>query len=381
MNVTWTKLEECIVCGKSTDRLFDLPDFPLTDIYVDEPEDAIVDQVVNICTKCGHVHLTSLVDPNILYGKAYAFRTSIGGSVPVNDMLHEYIGNETFNRVVEIGCNDCYLLNTLRKRAPKLVGIDPVLIGREEEFSDDQLTAIGGFVEDVSIEEVPGTLFLSSHVMEHLPNPRVVLEVLHKASSEDDLFLFQFPGFDSLLQDSRFDQIYNHHIHYFSLYSFNYLLNDIGFEIVSYSVNPNYWGTLTVVFKKCKSPYSLLGSRPSSQKTRIKIKEFKNNMELINKSIQAHDSHKIIGYGAALQVPVLSYHLNNDFSTFDCIVDDDERKDGKYFLNLPVQIIHSSKVDLTDAVVFITAHNFSRYIIPKLTEMKPRRILLFNNGI
>ena len=377
MDVKYQKVHNCVVCGSLVEKVIDLPEFPITDIYVDVPEIGIVDQGLGVCPKCGHVQLTSAVDPDILYGRAYAFRTTVGGSTGVNDDLLK-LGFTKFNRIVDVGCNDCYLLNSLRDKSPNLIGIDPILAGREAEFSDSQLTAIGDFVENVDLPKEDNTLYLTSHVMEHLPNPRAMLEKLLTSAGKDCLFVFQFPGFDSLMEDYRFDQVYNHHLHYFSLHSISYLLSELGCEIVNYKVNPHYWGTLRIMFTP--SGKSNFGHKFSPYTVLDRYNQFSARMEMLGEYVRSFRERKF-GYGAALQVPVLSYHLKNDFSDFECIVDDDDRKDGKYFLNLPVVIEHSSKVCINGSVVLVTAHNFSRKIIPKLVEMNPKRIILPHSGI
>jgi hypothetical protein len=382
VDVKYRRVFDCIVCGHRVNDVVQLPDYPITDIYVDVPEIGTVDQTLAVCPKCGHAQLTAIVDPELLYSRAYAFRTTVGGSVKVNDQLLSSLGDKKFDRIVEVGCNDCYLLNTMRDRAPELIGIDPVLAGRESEFSDTQLTAIGDFAENVPLEKKDNTLYITSHVMEHLTNPRTMLESLIRSAGKNCLFVFQFPGFDSLLQDYRFDQVYNHHLHYFSLYSIIYLIEDLGCRLLSYSVDPNYWGTLLVTFEPSTEPSNFSGKKIRYEDVFSKYINFTTMMSNTNDYLESFKGDKIYGYGAALQVPVLSYHLRNDMLGFECIIDDDIKKDNKYFLNLPVRIRHSSKVgNLEGAVILITAHNFSRRIIPKLVEMNPKRIILPNGGI
>jgi hypothetical protein len=91
-------------------------------------------------------------------------------------------------------------------------------------------------------------------------------------------------------------------------------------------------------------------------------------------------SDLIYGYGAALMLPVLSYHLANDFSGFECIIDDDKNKDGLYYINLPVSIRSRDKVkDFSDAIVVLTAisaMNNGRRILAKLFELNPKQIIV-----
>jgi len=84
----------------------------------------------------------------------------------------------------------------------------------------------------------------------------------------------------------------------------------------------------------------------------------------------------LYGYGAALMLPILGYHLENNFSSFNSIFDDDENKDGLGYANLPVKIAHPREFDFTEATIFLTALDNRRSIIRKLYNLSPR--LIFN---
>ena len=267
------------------------------------------------------------------------------------------------------------------------MGVDPVLKGREEELSDGKITAIGDFLENIDLGrymDSESTLILSNHSLEHLENPRATIERLLAVSTDKTLFIFEFPGFDSLINDCRFDQVFHHHLHYFSLHSFVYLLNELGCELISHEVDPHYWGSLLVAFRKTsKKEINQLQSAEKFGSERI-LKNydlFKQKMDITNRYIESFRKEKLFGYGAGLQLPVLGYHLNNDFSYFNCIIDDDKDKEGLFYLNLPVSIKNSTGLDnLEEAIVVITAVNFSRNILPKVIGFKPKRIILpFSN--
>lgn len=383
MNVKYTKHFNCVVCGNTLDKVLNLHKYPITDIYIDKPESAVVDeQHLAICPNCGHSQLTSRVDSEILYSKSYAFKTTIGGSTKVNNKLLSFIGNKKFDRIVEVGCNDCYLLNSLRKNAPKLIGIDPILKGKEYEFSDNQLTVFGDFIENIDLEKKDNTLYITSHALEHFANPRSIIESLLKSAGKNCLFVFQFPGFDTLLQDYRFDQVYNHHLHYFSLYSFNYLLENLGCKLLSYEIDYSYWGTLLVSFEISKEKTDISSKKIEAKDIFSSFDNFNNMMQITSDYINSFKLDKIYGYGAALQVPVLSYFLKNDLSNFEFIIDDDINKNEKYFFNLPVKICYlEEKNILEDSIVVVTAINFSREIILDIKKMNPKKIIILSKGI
>ncbi len=398
-NIPFKKRTKCAVCKKELGNpLIKLPSYPLTETYIKEKLKepvGFVDQNFCICKECGHGQLTSLISPEILYGHAYAFRTakSTWGATKGNDFLIAFIDKITkkkkFKTIIEIGCNDLYLLNLLKPRAERLIGIDPILKGREKEFSDEKITAIGDFFENVDLRQYINsgeTLILTSQVLEHIENPRLMIEKLLEVSTDKTLFAFIFPGFDALLKEGRFDQIFHHHLHYFSLYSFTHLLNKLSCKLIGSDVNHHYWGSLAVTFKKeAKKKINPLRNtdKMTSEKVAKNFNIFKQKMNFLNRYLTSVKGEELFGYGAGLQLAVFGYHLNNDFSSFNCIIDDDEAKDGLFYLNLPVSIKSSAKIDmnkLKEAIVVITAINFSRGILKRLIPLNPKRIILpFNN--
>ena len=387
-NISSEKITRCTVCQSELDKpLIELPRFPITDIYAEQRVEAkigYVDQNFHLCQECGHGQLSTVVDPEVLYGHAYSFRTSksLWGSAKANDLFLDFINritkNKKFETILEIGCNDLYLLNCLKPKAAKLVGVDPVLKGAEGELTDDKISVIGDFIENVELPNLDDALILSSHLMEHMRDPRLMLETLLEKSTDETLFIFQFPGFDTLVQEWRFDQIYNHHLQYFSRHSFAHLLNELGCELVDAEVNRLYWGSLLVAFRKSEGRKANPNiEKISPEKVLENYGSFKNRLDVTNRYLKSIEGERLIGYGAGLQLPVLAYHLNNDFSSLECVVDDDKNKEGMFYINLPVPIRSSDGLNnLEETNIIVTAINFTRAILLRLIPLNPKRIIL-----
>ena len=238
------------------------------------------------------------------------------------------------------------------------------------------MIAIKEFVEDVDFSKFHGkSLILTSHFLEHTEQPRNILESLFQNVNDASIFHFAFPCFDCLLNDGRFDQIYNHHLQYFSEFSFDCLLNDIGFEKTNRSFIPEYWGTMITTFKKSKSNLILDSSpKPTKERVIFSYDWFERRMKRAKEAIK-NLSDPIYGYGASLQISVLNYHLGNELSRLEYILDDDPNKKGLYPLNLDVQIVEAANMDLKNKNVVITAINFAKEIKSKLHPLQPRHIL------
>jgi len=261
-----------------------------------------------------------------------------------------------------------------------LIGIDPILKGEEELYAEDNIVAVGDFFENVDLN-ANIDVFICKDTLEHVSHPKQFLKKIVDKARDDTLLLFQFPLLESLLTDCRFDQVFHQHLNYFSMKSILYMLDEMGCRLLDYAVNYDHWGSILIAFQKGKdnSEKKWEAWAISSEEILERYSAFKVDMEQTSMRLEYFTDEVLYGYGAALMLPVLSYNLKNDLSCLNCIIDDSEEKDGLYYINLPVSIVHSSKIDdIADAVVLLTAI-FSkinmRKILSKVLTLKPKHII------
>src|SRR5450756_855107 len=85
----------------------------------------------------------------------------------------------------------------------------------------------------------------------------------------------------------------------------------------------------------------------------------------------------VYGYGASLMLATLGYHLGTDFSTLECVLDDDVSRDGSTYENVPVIVRHTAKVaPAPNSSYLITSLENLRPIYRRILELTPRRILV-----
>lgn len=386
--------ECCAVCNsKLGEPVIELPNLPLTEIYVKQPikqRVGFVDQKFHVCSKCGHGQLSYIVDPKVLYSSAAYFHKTSSSTTARKAVdflllfLNRILKERRFSSIIDIGCNDLYLLRLLKNRSRRLIGIDPII--PSQDIFDEGVEFIEDFVENVDIGSYikgKSCLVVSTSTLEHIREPRDLFKQLLEFADEKSIFILEFPGLETLLNNHRFDQIFHQHLHYFSLQSVAYLLDEFGGELIDYEVNFHHWGALLVAFKKnsankrWKSKFvgDFMDIRVEDVKKRYEL--FKQQMQLINKQLSSIKNEKIYGYGAALMLPVLSYHLENDLSCLECVIDDDKSKEGLYYINLPVKIRTSESIeDFNESVIFITAIDNASLIVPKAISLGPKKIIL-----
>ena len=386
-SILLARRRHCAVCGAGVEAAIDLPGLPLTDTYCSGPvENPLpgIDQSLLLCPECGHAQLETQIAPQVLYGTNYCFRTSASATARKGtdfflSVLDELAPGRHFRCVVDLGCNDLYLLARLKGRADIRVGIDPVWKGRESEREDSSILVYGSNIEELGLSALPEKpdLIVCRHTLEHIFEPRNVLNMLLDAAAPGALFVFEVPGFDGMIGRFRFDQVFHQHLQYFSFASFLRLLKNVGAHCLLHRENYHDWGAMAVAFTREEPRNAIRESRSRPELSAIKRRYtlFRAQMESTSATLAELRGTRIYGYGAAQMLPVIAYHMQTDFSELAAVLDDDPAKDGIGYWNLPVKVVLASRVpDLSESSVLVTAIDNVQPILTKLLANRPRHI-------
>lgn len=388
---------ECSCCRSTNlDEIFAMPKFPQIQIFTESPDDSEyppVDNALNICSDCGHMQLRNNVDPNFLYGRSFGHRTSCSHSaVAANRAFADYVkkvaGDRRFKRIIEIGCNDAYLLNHLIEIGDTATGIDPVWKGREAEFMSQldpsvagRIKCMGNFVEEVDFDtDLGGTpdLIVSSFVFEHLRSPREILEQLFEVVDNEALFIIQVPGTDMLLDNCRFDQLSHQHYQQWTLDSFRKTIENAGGVYISHNIMYEVWGAMMMVFKKGPGKGPETNFRRATKEMVLERKAlFDDHLAAARKAVEFAKPRQVYGFGAAGNFPSFAYFMGGDVSFFECILDDDPARQNKFYPGFPVPTRKPTEdMNLSSAAIMITGPDYGRVLVRRASELKPEQIIL-----
>lgn len=375
----------CGVCGKASfEKLWDLPRLPLTEKYgqYDPKKELSLDQELVICTECGHVQLKKQISAELLYTpKEYSFRTSQSNSAKRGAELffrffEKVRGSQTFRSFLDIGGNDLFLAKMVK--ADKRCVIDPICASEETQ---EGIQVIGNFIEkvDFSKEGLVPDLIFCRHVLEHIANPKQLLERLFMSCDENALYVFEIPCFENLIEANRFDAIFHQHYQYFDVKTFQRLIFEAGGEYLSHVYNRqgSCGGALLIAFRKGPSKELCPSLDVVNRKKEIQqaVADYQKEMELLSRKLKQFHQN-IYGYGASLMLATLAYHLQTDFSELICVLDDDPQKEGIGYENLPVLVQNPAKMNLPENSNFIiTSLENTRSIFQRVLQFSPRRIL------
>ena len=384
MNFPFTSRSACTLCERRDLRpILQLPGFPLTEIYTNQSptmheEAGRIDQTLLFCESCSHGQLLNVVDQALLYCRAdnnvYQTSQSLTGRASCDffyDFIEHCLPVQQYRLAVEIGSNDLYLAKKLLARAQEVVAIDP------NPILDDVtpgITVVTDYIEQAVLTGVGGEaeLVILKDVFEHLPDPMVVLRKLLENAAPGANFFIQVPVLDVLLAESRFDQVFHQHLNYFSLHSFQWMLTKLGCSLINYTVNLDHWGSGIFHFQTCEKYRRVSFPMISPERFAESERVFRMVLDAARCRLEFM-TETVYGYGASLMLPVLFYHIHFQPSRIKAILDDDRRKSGLYYINLPYRIFHPDEVrDIESSVLFLTAIQ-SRLNVRRMTASETAR--------
>jgi hypothetical protein len=384
-----TPRANCVVCDNNELKdILHWSNFPITELYVDKPVPegyGTTDLQLQYCPQCSHTQLKHVVPPELQYGdkKTYNFRTSqslTGRETTIffTDFMFEILGKKHISKVIEVGCNDLHLLDSISDYADQLIGIDPILKGYESQLSTKKIKVIGDLFENTNLES-NFDVVICKDIIEHVASPYEFMAKLIAKVDENATVFVQVPAMEAIVEDNRFDQVFHQHLNYFSVASFNRLLERLGCDLIDYRINPNHWGAAIFAFKKKPHTYKL---RPSLDLDSIlySYQIFRKQMTVTTESIiKIANKSEVYGYGAALMLAALDYHLAGKLALLSGIIDDDPKKTDKYYMQLPVRIHPQSEIkDISKVCICITAISSRinvKRILKKLLELNPSKII------
>lgn len=351
-------LKKCCVCNsKNLEKILDLPSLPLTGLYFPSLELAMnseeYDQGLNRCKDCGHAQLKNAIDPHKVYDETYTHRSSASSiSKAGNDFLYRYIREnhiiDNQIRLLEVGCNDGYLLNKISNHSITACGVDPIWINNKAPVST-KYKIFGGYASNIKNlipSELKPNLVVSAHTFEHTVSLFDELKSIVDFVDEDTKFVIEMPSFDTLVRLSRFDQIFHQHIQYITESSIFKLVERLDCNLINISYNFNYWGG-TVIFSFVKSSYKEITKKSP---TKLRNESIKNSLEdfyyfkkVLGKQLSFHD--EIYYIGAAQMLPILHYHLKSEIKNLAGILDDNKQRIGTFLPSIDKKIESLSNID------------------------------------
>lgn len=361
---------KCAICDGDGRHLLEFNKFPRSSVFVNKnstiknPEP--IDLVLSECIVCGHLYLNNLYDVTI-YDQSYSYKTNIYESnnySPLDFEIQTYLILEkiihecNIKSVLEIGANDLTFLKNLKFNGKK-IAVDPIL--KVNDCSNiDSYSLIADDVPDSILKSCD--LIISRHNLEHIQNPEYFIARAARNANKNTLFFVEVPDAEKMIENSRFDQIFLEHLHYFTEKSLVNLFSKFGFSVLLSWKNNRYGGSLCVIFKIIPKHSFIKNDvllNNNFKNIIDKFQLFKNKCNYLSEQLE-NNRGNFYGYGAGHSTPFLSYHINYGFNLLEGIFDENYRKTFLKILGITSPIISTNLIhDNFKILITVTDHTNS----------------------
>lgn len=381
-------IKDCFCCrSKNIRKLISVKKFPYFTTPIDiKSKSKIVNSNkkknyfdnlnLKYCKKCSHVFLSKLPNLKIineLYSKYYNYPSAmLGNFIPSRDVefvnfFKKYLNKKKTKNTssfYEIGCYDGYILYNLRSEGyANISGCDPSSgadIGKKFGIKIDKSFFS---LNQKNIKYKKFDYIIARHLVEHLENPKQFFNDLKKISHEKTKVVIEVPNGEFYIKNGLLEVFSHQHIHLFSRFSMSMLIKQTDFFIEDAIVsNANLYFILSInktkkIFVKQKliKPF---------------MKNYKNKIIEIAKNVKKFKNKKITFYGAGGFCCAAIYLYKINKKVISSIVDSDQKKANKEFLDIDVKVSSSKNFDEYKNNLLIITSYYTRDIIKFLKKNK-----------
>ena len=236
---------KCRHCGAALRHTFlDLGFAPPSNAYLTSADLAQPEQTyplrIMVCDRCWLVQTEDYAAADELFGADYAYfsSTSSGWLAHAARYAREVItrfelGRDSF--VIEVACNDGYLLKNFIAAGIPCLGIEPTAstaaaaeqLGipvRREFFGEGLGRQLAGTGQQAD-------LIAGNNVYAHVPDINDLTRGLKAALKPDGVITLEFPHLMRLIEYTQFDTVYHEHFSYLSLYTVARIFTAAGLKV------------------------------------------------------------------------------------------------------------------------------------------------------
>lgn len=392
----------CRYCNKELTHLFlDLGFAPPSNAYLTKSDlnrpEKYYPLRVKVCDQCWLVQTEDYTRPQILFSSDYAYFSSTSQSWLKHakcyaEKINQELGLSETSLVIEVACNDGYLLKNFIAMNIPCLGIEPtdstaataekLGIPVLREFFTEQLG------EQLASRDQQADLIVANNVFAHVPDIIDFTKGLKKLLRSNGTITLEFPHLMRLIDHCQFDTVYHEHFSYLSLHIVSKVFESVGLRIWNVEELATHGGSLRVygchdydtrirtdsVNNLLKEEKRLgLQSLSVYENFQLKTEKIKNDLLLflIDKK---NKGKTVVAYGAAAKGSTLLNYAGVKIDLLPMIFDAAEAKQLKYMPGSHIPILPPLSLrDLKPDYLLILPWNIA-------TEVIDQNNVLVENG-
>jgi methylation protein EvaC len=374
----------CRICGGTVSEFFDFGRQPVSNAFVKPGEvdsEVFHRLAVGICSSCTMVQLSNELPRETMFHEDYPYRSSESMvmrrhfSELARLMLREELtGADPF--VVEIGCNDGIMLDTIRQAGVRHLGVDPSG-GVAKVAAAKGIDVRIDFFEESSAKEIraahgPADLIFSANTFSHIAYVDSIFRGIDALLGDNGLFVFEDRYLGDIVENNYFDQIYDEHFYLFSLHSVKAMVERFGFELVDAQRLSVHGGAVrySVARPGARKPGAALAQLLARERVlgltdHARLRRFADNIDRTRTELVAlladlrAKGHRVVGYGATSKSATVLNYCGIGPDLIEAVCDSTPEKQGKLTPGTHIPVIEPSRfsADYVDyALLFAWNH-------------------------
>ncbi|MBP2673935.1 MAG: C-methyltransferase [Deltaproteobacteria bacterium] len=244
----------CRVCDSALEPVLDLGALYVSDfISPGDPDGTKAPLELVLCRNCRLLQLKHTVPAETMY-RNYWYRSGTNQTMrnalaDIANKAETLIHLKEGEAVADIGCNDGTLLASYRTGGLRKIGFDPArnLAEFSRKIADKLVVGFFDretFREDADLAGCRPKVVTSIAMFYDLEDPNRFVADVQAVMAPEGLWIVQMSYLPLMLKTNEFGNICHEHLEYYSLTSFEYLLNRNGFEVVDVELNDVNGGSI-----------------------------------------------------------------------------------------------------------------------------------------
>ena len=337
----------------------------LTSVTLRRPEKWFPLKVL-VCENCWLVQAEAYSRAAELFNDEYAYYSSFSTQWLAHAKTYVTAMAKRFNlsrqsQVVEIACNDGYLLQFVQELKIPCLGVEPTT-GTAAAARSKGITVIEEFFGASLAKKLvalghQADLTAANNVLAHVPDIRDFVVGFTLLLKQQGVATFEFPHLLRLIAENQFDTIYHEHFSYFSLTAVRGIFAENGLTVFDVEEHPTHGGSLRVFAQRTDSGSHPINRRVSDliqieaeagMRSKAFYTGFQARAEMVKNDFVSflidakRQGKKVAAYGAAAKGNTLMNFAGIRPDLIHYVVDKNPAKQGKFMPGSHIPIVAPS---------------------------------------
>jgi 2-polyprenyl-3-methyl-5-hydroxy-6-metoxy-1,4-benzoquinol methylase len=383
------QIHECRSCRSSALRVvLDLGNHPISNALLtaenQAQKEASYPLQLAFCEDCALLQVTETVPPEILYQRDYPYFSSsspalLQHAASIAQRLIRERGLGPNSLVLEVACNDGYLLRNFVEQGIPCLGVDPA------EGPAAQARQIGvpvindffslGLAEDLAAQGQFADVMIANNVVAHVDAINDFVAGFARLLKPKGTAVFEFAYAVDMIEKCEFDTIYHEHLFYHTLHGLTPLFARHGLHLNDVERLPIHGGSLRLFVGRSAERSARLEELMNYERSlgvdRLRWYEhFSGRVVRLGNSLiellraEKKRGKRIACYGAAAKGSTLVNYLDLGPGFFEYVVDTNPHKQGKFMPGQRIPIVHPDRLLETQPdLVLLLVWNFAGEVL------------------